>query len=70
MFLTHITAEDDRWDTLAWRYYRDIRQITLLIDTNPHAPISETLPAGLTLLIPLIAAANSPDLEALPAWKR
>lgn len=70
MYLTHITAEDDRWDLLAWRYYRDVRQIPLLIEANPHAPIRETLPGGLTLRIPQIAAVDSDYLEALPAWKR
>ncbi|MEJ2793963.1 tail protein X [Iodobacter sp. LRB] len=68
MNLTHITTDGDRWDLLAWRYYRDISRIPLLIDANPHMAISEVLPSGQTVLIPIIEEEVS--TEDLPPWKR
>ncbi|MBS1186680.1 MAG: hypothetical protein H6R04_698 [Burkholderiaceae bacterium] len=70
MYIEHITTEGDRWDLLAWRYYRDVAQIQKLIEANPTAPISETLPSGLTLLIPVIEQAETQSIEELPPWKR
>jgi len=70
MYLTHITTEGERWDLIAWRYYRDVTKIPLLVDANPQAPISETLPSGLTLLVPVIEPDQTTSLEELPPWKR
>lgn len=70
MYLSHITTEGERWDTLSWRYYRNVRHIPMLIDANPHAPISETLPSGVTLLIPVIEADETTNQDELPPWKR
>ncbi|MET0264714.1 MAG: tail protein X [Duganella sp.] len=70
MYLRHITIEGERWDLLSWKYYQSVRHIALLIETNPHAPITETLPSGLTLLIPVIEAGETTVQEELPPWKR
>lgn len=70
MFLTHTTTEGDRWDNIAWRYYRDVTRIPDLVDANPTAPIRETLPSGLVLLIPIIDAADAAPSQDLPPWKR
>jgi phage tail protein X len=70
MYLTHITTEGERWDLIAWRYYRDVTKIPLLVDANPHAPIRETLPRGMTLLVPVIEPDQTASQEELPPWKR
>lgn len=70
MYLTHITTEGERWDLLAWRYYRDVNRIPLLVEANPHTPIRETLPSGLTLLIPVIEPDETQIIDELPPWKR
>ncbi len=70
MYLNHITTEGERWDMLAWRYYRNVRKVPMLIEANPHAPIHETLPSGLSLLIPVIEADESLIQNELPPWKR
>lgn len=70
MYLTHITTESERWDLIAWRYYRDVSKISLLVESNPHAPICETLPSGLTLLVPVIEPDQTANQEELPPWKR
>ena len=64
----HITKEGDRWDLLAWTYYRDTSLMGLLIESNPHLPIVPVLPSGQKVLIPLIEKpANTKDL---PPWKQ
>lgn len=66
-YLTHITREFERWDNIAWQYYRDVSKMSLLIENNPHAPITPVLPAGLRLSIPLISADTT--TQDLPPWK-
>ncbi|MCX8016714.1 MAG: tail protein X [Rhodocyclaceae bacterium] len=66
--LIHVTGEGERWDWIAWRYYRDVRQVPALIAANPHAPLAPILPAGLKLRVPLIARAS--QTAALPPWRR
>lgn len=70
MYLTHITTEGERWDLIAWRYYRDVTKIPLLVEANPQATIREALPCGLTLLVPVIEPDQTTSLEELPPWKR
>lgn len=68
MFLTHISAEGERWDQLAHRYYGDPFQYERIVAANPHVPLTVTLPSGLTLSIPVI---EQVDLsEELPPWLR
>jgi phage tail protein X len=66
--ILYTTQDGDRWDLIAWRYYRDVSQTAALIEANPHAPRTGTLPAGLKIAVPLIERAAS--TEALPPWKR
>ncbi|AOZ50882.1 tail protein X [Chromobacterium vaccinii] len=70
MFLKHICQEGERWDQIAWRYYGDVGQMVMLIAANPQAPISETLPAGTQLAIPLLEARDEAALDELPPWRR
>ena len=69
MYLTHLTKDGDRWDLIAWHYYRDISQVPRLLDGNPHVPITETLTGGIRLSIPVIEVASE-TLEELPPWKQ
>lgn len=69
MFITHITKEGERWDTIAWHYYRDVTKMSLLIESNPCVPIGDLLPAGLMLLVPIVERPES-SFEELPPWKR
>lgn len=67
--LVHVTADGDRWDLLAWRYYRDPMGYERIMDTNPDVAREPVLAAGIRLLIPII---KTPDTltEDLPPWKR
>lgn len=66
-YLTHITREDERWDSIAYHYYDDVSKMSLLIEENPHAPIAPTLPSGLQLRIPVLEV--QPGIQDLPPWK-
>lgn len=72
--LTHITAAGERWDALAQRYYGDISRQAMLLERNralfPDFAVPAILPAGLTLIIPIIERSSSAVLDLLPPWKR
>lgn len=67
-YLSHTTLEGQRWDWIAFKYYGDVSKMGLLIEENPHIPITPTLPSGLKLRIPVIE--QSIDTSELPPWKR
>jgi phage tail protein X len=68
--IVHTTIDGERWDLLAWRYYRDVREVPRLIAANPHAPRAGILPAGLKIAVPLIERPASVSTIGLPPWKR
>ena len=72
--LTHMTSAGERWDALAHRYYGDISQQAMLIEVNrdlfPTFAVPAILPAGLTLIIPIIERSGVPAPDLLPPWKR
>ena len=69
-YLAHITSDGDRWDLLAWRYYRDPLGYERIMTANPHVSRSPALTAGIRLLIPVIDATEIVSAEDLPPWKR
>lgn len=68
--LIHLTSEGERWDQLADRYYGDPCGYIRIIEANPGAPILPRLPAGLSLMIPLLEEDDALEHEELPPWKR
>ncbi|MGE1091349.1 tail protein X [Pseudomonas zeae] len=68
MFIPHHTTEGERWDQLAWRYYGDAHRYGPIAYANPNVPLNATLPSGLTLAIPLLAA--RPTAQDVPPWMR
>ena len=67
-FIEVITKDNDRWDLIAWRCYGDASRIEPILPANPDIPIRSVLPAGLRVLVPVLAAPS--DEAALPPWKR
>lgn len=71
---THATSDGERWDQIAHRYYGDISRQTLLIARNralfPDFAVPSVLPAGLTLVVPIIERDSAPSPDLLPPWKR
>jgi len=67
-FITHLTTQGETWDRIAHRYYGNAYRYRAIIAANPHVPITPSLPAGITLNIPVLAA--QPDTSNLPPWMR
>lgn len=67
--LIHVTVQGDRWDLLAWRYYRDPLAYERIIDANPGVPIAPVLPGALRLVIPVLTTTDILTTD-LPPWKR
>lgn len=74
-YFEHETIAGDRWDLLAYRYYGDASKQTVLQDANKRLfldPVTVPpliLPAGLTLIVPVLDADEVRDSD-LPPWKR
>lgn len=71
--LKHTVVAGERWDTLAWRYYGDPFAYGRIIEANPALNIVPVLPAGVTVLVPLMSVAEQAtqrDTSRLPFWKR
>lgn len=71
--IEHITSQNERWDTLAWRYYGDPHAYGRIMDANPAFDLSPVLPSGRMILIPLLTEAETLQTlstEDLPPWKR
>jgi nucleoid-associated protein YgaU len=68
-FTTYTTIEGDRWDTVAHKAYGDVNRYLEIAEANRDVSLTDVLPAGLTLRIPVIAEAEL-DTNLLPPWKR
>lgn len=68
-YLEHVTSRGERWDQLGARYYGDASNYAGIMAANPDVLLTPTLPAGLTLVIPLIDAPPA-DVSDLPPWKQ
>lgn len=71
--LKHTVTAGERWDMLAWRYYGNPFAYGRLVEANPAINITAVLPAGATVLVPLITVAEQAaqrDTSNLPPWKR
>jgi len=69
--LEYITKENVRWDTIAFQAYGDASRMNEIIAANTDVDITEKLPGGITLQIPVIETTALPATpENLPPWKR
>jgi nucleoid-associated protein YgaU len=69
-YIEHITKEGDRWDLIANEYYGDPTKYEPIIQANKYVPIIPTLPAGITLMIPIIEDTQTEDTTLLPPWRQ
>jgi hypothetical protein len=68
-FITHISANGERWDLLAWNYYGEPTLFGPIVMANPRIPIQPVFDAGWIIIIPVLQKSEvvRPDL---PPWKR
>lgn len=68
--MNYTTAEGDRIDTLAARFYGGNHGIKIIVDANPDVPITAVYPLGTVLIMPVIDDAAITTKENLPPWKQ
>jgi phage tail protein X len=67
-FYSYITKDNDRWDSIAYKFYQDATKYEVIIQANPSVPITPTLESGIKLKIPVLDANNEITFE-LPPWR-
>ena len=45
-FIQHLTYAGERWDLLAWQYYGDPTNYSIIIMANPGVPIEPAIRGG------------------------
>jgi len=66
-YLSYTTVDGDTCDMIALDYYYDEFKAPVIADANPEYAGVVVFPAGVTLRVPVIPAAES---AVLPPWKR
>jgi nucleoid-associated protein YgaU len=72
LVVTAKTNDGELWSGLSQRAYGDGMMWGKIIDANPTMPITDRLPSGVTLVIPVsdVTAGVVQDKTLLPPWKR
>ena len=68
-FVFYTAQNSDRWDLIAYKFYKNSYKIQPIIEANPHVSVSTTIKAGTVLRIPVLLSETS-DKSLLPVWKR
>lgn len=70
-FTEYLTTQGDRWDTVAFKAYGVATMVQPIIEANREVYLTEIIPAGVRLLIPIIEVAETEaNSDLLPPWKR
>ena len=67
-YIFHKTGAGERWDMIAYQYYKNSYNIQPIIESNPHIPVNATLQEGLTVKIPIEEKSDKTSL--LPIWRQ
>jgi phage tail protein X len=67
-FIEHVTYAGERWDLLAWQYYGDPANYSIIIMANLRVPIEPVFEAGITIAVPIIQQQNVLSSD-LPPWR-
>lgn len=68
-YYSYITKDSDRWDLIAYKFYKTPTMYEEIIKSNPNVPIEPILPAGIKLKIPVFEDSETIKFE-LPPWKK
>lgn len=70
-YIEHQTIAGERWDQLAYKFYGNALLYEEIVRANPYVAIMPTLPAGITLRIPILNAADIDDDKGdMPPWRQ
>ena len=62
------TNPNDRWDSIATKFYGNCYEIEPIINANPHIPIKSVLDADIEIRIPIKETPKSTGNK--PIWKQ
>ena len=68
-FYSYISQDNDRWDLIAYKFYKDANKYEEIIKANPNIEINPTLFAGIKLKIPVLETSETIKFE-LPPWRK
>jgi phage tail protein X len=69
-YTDYTTLEGDRWDNISYAMYGSVSLMDTIIQANPNLAITDTLPAGLNINIPIVDNSQlATSTENLPPWK-
>lgn len=68
-FYSYITKDNDRWDLISYKFYKNPNLYELIIKANPEISIEPILKAGIKLKIPAIEETETIKFD-LPPWKK
>jgi phage tail protein X len=68
-YYTYITKDNDRWDLIAYKYYKDANKYEGIIQANPQVPITPILDSGIKLKIPVLEENETISFSS-PPWKK
>lgn len=68
-FIKYTTKQGDRWDSISFDMYGDVKYMTEIIAANTEIPVDLAIPANTDLRIPVLDIQQTQN-ELLPPWKR
>ena len=68
-YYSYITKDNDRWDLIAYKYYKNPTLYEEIIKANPEIKITPLLDSGIKLKIPVLEESETIKFET-PPWKK
>ena len=71
VYKQYTTIDGERWDNVAYKAYGNAAMIKPIIEANPNVLITDRIPVGTVLNIPILQDEQVlTDQELLPPWKQ
>ncbi len=68
-YYSYITKDNDRWDLIAYKYYKTPTLYEEIIKANPEVKVTPLLDSGIKLKIPVLEESETIKFET-PPWKK
>ena len=68
-YYSYITKDNDRWDLIAYKYYKNPALDEEIIKANPEVKVTPLLDSGIKLKIPVLEESETIKFET-PPWKK
>ena len=65
-YYSYITKDKDRWDLIAYKFYKNPTKYEPIIQANPKVPITPILESGIRLKIPVLDESETIKFTLLP----